>query len=140
MSFLYDAHYLIEPLPVLIEKMRKWHDDTLAEVLLQPHFFKRTEGGNSSWLFADLEATAKLLFLASLREYLPESDEFAAIFGQACISVSIFDQWFQLRRLLLDDDLEVLEEGLRACSFPVEETGRPIVDWWLRDIRPQQGW
>jgi len=61
---------------------------------------------------------AKLLFLASLREYDPINDdaEFAAVFGSAVISAGLFDRWFVVRRLGIDDDLDALEGRLRAAA------------------------
>jgi hypothetical protein len=135
MSFLYDALYLVEPLPALAEHVRGRVDPDLVEVLLEPRLFRQREGGNSDWLHADREAAAKLLFLASLREYAPQSSEFAAVFGSAVVSVALFDRWFHLRRFEVDQELGLLERWLRKCSLPVEPTGSFVVDRWLNGVR-----
>ncbi len=139
MSFLHDALYLVEPLPALVAHLRERVDRDLAEVLLEPRLFRRREGGNSNWLHADGEAAAKLLFLASLREYdsLQSPEGFAAVFGSAAVSVALFDRWFQVRRLVVDQELELLEPWLRNCPQPVESTGRFMVDRWLSGVRGQ---
>jgi hypothetical protein len=129
MSFLYDAMYLIEALPALADRLSQSDDPGLADVLLEPHLYRQREGGNSDWLFADREETAKLLFLAALREYPPldESAGFAAVFGEACVSAAVFDRWFRLRRFMVDDELGALEARLRECPLPVVPSGRYVV-------------
>jgi hypothetical protein len=84
-------------------------------------------------------AQAKLLFLASLREYTPIADEtgFAAVFGSATIGVSLFDRWFVIRRIQIEEELDVLEPRLREHLDRVESTGIPVVDQWLSDLNGQ---
>jgi hypothetical protein len=104
---------------------------------MEPRLFHQREGGNSDWLHADREAAAKLLFLASLREYglLQRAEGFAAVFGSAVVSVALFDRWFRVRRFAVDQELELLELWLRECPLPVEPSGRFVVDRWLSGVR-----
>jgi len=141
MSFPYDALYLIEPMPVLADRLHQHCDAGLADVLLEPRLYRQREGGNSDWLFADREETAKLLFLASLREYDPLGSPagFAAVFGEACISAAVFDRWFRLRRFMVDDELGALEARLRECPLPVESSGGFVVGRWLAEVRGRCG-
>jgi hypothetical protein len=135
MSFFCDAFYLVEPLPALAQHLRGHADPNLTEILLEPLLFRRREGGSSDWLNADREALAKLLFLASLREYAKSEEGFAALFGSASVSVAVFDRWFQVRRFEIEQELELLEPGLRESPLPVEPTGRLAVDEWLSKVR-----
>jgi len=130
MSFRCDVLYLVEPLPALAERLRHHTDPGLAELLLEQRLFRRRAGGNSDWMHADGEAAAKLLFLASLREYTPldQPAGFIAAFGSACVSVAVFDRWFRVRRFEVDNELELMEQWLRECPLPVESTGRFVVD------------
>lgn len=141
MSFRYEAFYLVEPRPELADQLRGRVEPALADVLLEPRLFRRLEGGNSDWLQADREAAAKLLFLASLREYAPldEPAGFAAVFGSAGLSVGLFDRWFVARRLLVDQELDLLERWLRECPDGAEPTGMPVVDRWLTELRGPDG-
>ena len=137
MSFLYDALYLVEPQPALAEHLRGRLDPGLTEVLLEPRLFRRREGGNTDWTHADGEAATKLLFLASLQEYdgVHTVEGFAGAFGSGAVSVEVFDRWFRVRRLQVDQELDLLEPWLRACSLVVEPSGRYLVDRWLVEVR-----
>jgi hypothetical protein len=137
MSFPHEALYLVEPLPALSDRLRGWGDDDFAAVLLDPRLFRRVEVSGSAWLHDDRLVQAKLLFLASLREYTPlgEAAGFAAVFGSPVISVEVFDRWFRVRRFEVDQEMDVLEARLRECPLPVEITGRQVVDWWLSQTR-----
>jgi hypothetical protein len=136
MSFPYDALYLVEPLPALADRLRQSDDAGLADLLLEPRLYRQREGGNSDWLFADREEVAKLLFLASLREYSPLDGPagFAAVFGEACVSAAVFDRWFRLRRFMVEDDLATLEVRLRECPLPIVPSGRFVVRRWLAGV------
>jgi hypothetical protein len=138
-SFRCEAFYLIEPRPELANHLLGQVDPDFAEVLLEPRLYRRQEGGNSAWLHADRLAQAKLVFLASLREYDLVVDDagFAAVFGSAVVSVELFDRWFTVRRLEVEQELELLEARLREPGLRVEPSGRPLVDLWLSAACPQ---
>jgi hypothetical protein len=137
MSFPYDALYLVDPLPALAVRLSQSDNAGLADVLLEPRLYRQRDGGNSDWLFADREETAKLLFLASLREYSPldGTDGFAAVFGEACVSTAVFDRWFRLRRFMVDLELEALEVRLRDCPLPIVPSERFVVRRWLAGVQ-----
>jgi hypothetical protein len=137
MSFRHEALYLVEPLPALADRLSGWSDDDFAAVLLDPRLFRRVEVSGSAWLHDDRLVQAKLLFLASLREYTPlqESAGFAAVFGSPVISVEVFDRWFRVRRFEVEQEMDLLEARLRECPLTVEATGRQVVDWWLSQTR-----
>ncbi len=135
----YDALYMIEPSAALPEHLRGRVEPDFAEVLLEPQLYRRAEHDRSMWLKPQRLAQAKLLFLASLRQYAPidDDDKFSAVFGSAAISVDLFDHWFMIHRLGIDDDLDNLEVGLRAVIDRVVPPGIPLVDSWLSELRHQ---
>jgi hypothetical protein len=132
----YEAFYLIEPRPALAEHLRGRVEPDFADVLLEAQLYRRTEYDRSMWFEPQRLAQAKLLFLASLREYDPIDDDagFSAVFGSAAISVELFDRWFLIRRLGVDDDLDSLEGRLRAVIDRVVPPGIPLVDEWLLEL------
>ena len=137
MSFRYEAFYLIESRPELVARLNGRVEPDFAELLLQPRLFRQQEGGNSDWLHADRVAQAKMLFLASLREYDAVADDtgFAAVFESAVVGVGLFDRWFVARRLEVEQELELLVGRLREPGLRVEPSGRPVVDRWLSAVR-----
>jgi hypothetical protein len=139
MSFKFEAFYLVEPRPELAEHLRGRVESDFADVLLDPQLFRREEHSRTMWFEPQRLAQAKLLFLASLRQYTPLADDagFAAVFGSAAISVEQFDRWFTVRRFQVDEELNVLEGWSRQFIGRVEPSGVPLVDEWLAEVRGQ---
>jgi len=135
-SFRYEAFYLVEPRSELAGHLRGRVEPDFADVLLEPRLYRREEHSRSAWFEPQRLAQAKLLFLASLREFTPVADDagFAAVFGSAVISVALFDRWFVVRRLQVEQELDLLERWLREHLGRVEPTGMPTVDQWLSEL------
>ena len=137
MSFRYEAFYLVEPRPELADHLRGRVEPDFAGVLLEPQLYRREEYSRSMWFEPQRLAQAKLLFLASLREYTPVADDegFAAVFGSSAISVALFDRWFVVRRFQIEQELDLLEPRLRDHLDRVESSDIPLVDEWLSELR-----
>jgi hypothetical protein len=136
MSLSYHALFLIEPRPDLAERLIGRVEADLAELLLQPVLIRRRESTGAEWPHVERLAQAKLLYLASISEYPPLDDPagFEAVFGSARFSLALFDRWWVIRRLVVDEEWEDLEARLRDRLDRVEPTDQPQVDHWLSSL------
>ena len=132
------ALYLIEPRPALRDHLQGRIEADFAELLLEPVLLSNKEGGcHSAWGDEDHALTVKLIHLAQVREYTPVSNDkdFERVFGSPRLSVGLFDRWWTIRRLLLDDDTESMRPLLRQVLPIVDRTGNRLVDQWLDWLR-----
>jgi hypothetical protein len=130
----FQALYLIEPRPALRDQLRGRVEDNFAELLLEPVLLSNKEGRcHSAWRDEDHALTIKLIHLAQVREYTPVSNDkdFERVFGSPRLSEGLFDRWWTIRRLLLDDDTESMRPLLREFLPLVDRTGNELVDQWL---------
>jgi hypothetical protein len=136
MSFGFDAFFLIEPRPALAERLAGRTDPDLAALLMQPTLIRKKEVSGSEWPHADRLAQVKLLYLASIADYTPldAPDEFESLLGSARFSGALFDRWWVVRRLEVDEDWEELEAMLRARLDRAEPTEKPRIDQWLSSL------
>ncbi len=136
MSLSYHALFLIESRPDLAEWLAGRVDSDLAELLLQPVLIRRLESSGVEWSYVERLAQAKLLYLASISEYTPldDPDAFEAVFGSGGLSLALFDRWWVVRRLVVDEEWEDLESRLRDRLDRVEPTDHPRVDRWLSTL------
>jgi hypothetical protein len=114
----FTAMYLIEPLLSLAAFLTaRVSDAVLREMLLQPVVLANTEGGKTDWTADDETEYVKLVFLASLHEYntLVSDEGFAAAFGTDVLSVELFDRWWSIRRLDIDNDTAWYKPQLAGC-------------------------
>ena len=134
----FEAFYLIDPRPDLPARLAGRVDPDLAELLTEPVVLSHTEGGcHSLWQPEDHALRVKLVFLASLRQYdtLETDASVEAVFGSSRISAALFDRWWTIRRLEIDDDTERLEPLLVKHLDRVQRTGNEVVDRWLDRTR-----
>jgi hypothetical protein len=136
----YDVFYLIEPRAVLAEHLRERVEPDLVDVLLEPRLYRCKHSDRSVWFEQNRLVQTKLLFMAAQRGYSPISDDegFANAFGSATINVGLFDRWYTVRCFRIEDQLEDLEPRLRECLDSVRETGNPVVDEWLAELRARK--
>ena len=75
----------------------------------------------------------KLMFVARLREYTPLSDDADAmrVLGSAQVSATLFDQWWSIRRLYMEESQDELEGYLAAVRDKIALTGNDVVDRYL---------
>jgi hypothetical protein len=138
----YATYYLVEARPALAERLAGRVEQDFADALLEPQLYRRFNTDRSMWFEAQRLAQTKLLFLASLCQYDPlaSEDDFASVFGSAQLSVGLFDGWFVVRELMLDDDLEQLERYAQPVVGRIKRTGLPVVDEWLSELaQPSEG-
>src|SRR5438874_1170964 len=110
MSFVFDAFYLIEPRPELRQHLRDRTDPDFADILLESILIRNREGGQTVWMPDNYANKIKLLYLARLREYTPlMGDEDAErLLGSSRVSVWVFDRWWSIRRLEVENDADEL--------------------------------
>jgi hypothetical protein len=114
----FTAVYLIEALPSLAAFLAaRVSDMVLLELLLRPVVLTNHEGGKSDWTAVDHTEYVKLVFLASLHDYdtLVSDDGFATAFGTDVLSVELFDRWWSIRRLEIDNDTDWYVPQLAGC-------------------------
>lgn len=114
----FTAVYLIESLPVLAAFLAaRVSDAVLLELLLRPVVLANHEGGKTDWKAEDNTEYVKIVFLASLHDYTPlVSDEgFAAVFGTDELTVELFNRWWSIRRLDIDNDTDWYMPLLAGC-------------------------
>jgi hypothetical protein len=133
-----DAYYLIEPRSELREHLHRRVDDALADILLEPIVLCNSEGGRTIWTEKDHAMTVKLTFLASLKQYDPPLGTdagFEHVLGSSLISIDLFDRWWTIRRLMLDDSTKMLWPYLANNLDRVKRTGNTLVDAWLAWVK-----
>lgn len=132
----YHAFYLIDPRPELIDHLRKQTDADLACILTEPVLIRNREADRSDWTAEEHTLAVKLLFLARLRGYLPlRSDEDARrLLGSDRIDVELFDRWWLIQRLVLEEDTDQMVTFLRPVLDKVVATGNDAVDHWLNSM------
>ncbi|HVK54640.1 MAG TPA: hypothetical protein VM532_06395 [Burkholderiales bacterium] len=83
----------------------------------------------------------KILFLAQLKEYTPFSSDasFEAIFDSSRFNAEVFDRWWTIRRLMVDESAEGLYPILRQFSHLVDRTENDRVNQWLDWVRASSG-
>lgn len=126
------AYFLIEPKSEALEVFPAVAED-LADLLLEPLMVSRCFAGRSVWRTQELELVVKLLFVARMREYSPLSRDEDAIrvLGSSDVSTALFDRWWSIRRLNVDETSEEMESYLAALYHRVVPTGNEVVDDFL---------
>jgi hypothetical protein len=136
MSFLIDAFYVIEPRPEFRQHLWGRTEPDFADILLESVLIRHREGGRTTWRLANYEAKIKLLYLARLREYTPlAADEDAErLLGSARVSVPVFDRWWSIRQMEVEDDAEELVGFLRLMRARVDLPDDELVVDWLKGV------
>lgn len=129
--------FLIEPKVLALREFPIRAGADSITLLLDALLTSRNHVDRSKWRESDIELAVKLLYVARLREYTPFADDEAAkkIFGSDRISVDVFDQWWSIRRLALDEGpSEDMEDYLVALNDKFQPIGNELVDDWVRGL------
>jgi DNA-binding SARP family transcriptional activator len=136
---LYIVYYIIRPLESLRELLLKYKD--IASPFIKGHVWKREEGGYHPGEPEDYMTQVKLIFLANLRFTLagyaePEFKELSkAILGEPLYEVGIFDKWWSMERIELDNDFVSILTELSADDLAfLAPTGVKHIDGWLERV------
>jgi hypothetical protein len=132
------AYYLIEPNVDAFRQFSARIDSEYSGLVLEPWLTSRQYADLSAWHMVDLELAVKLLYLARLREYEFLSEDAKAIhaLGSAAISEAVFDRWWTVRRLHLNEgSSEQMEAILGKMLEKVPATGNELVDEWLQTLK-----
>jgi hypothetical protein len=114
----FTALYVIEALPALsVFLSARLSDEVLLGLLLQPRVLANREGGKTTWTEADNTTLVKLFFLASLHDYdTTVTDEgFREVFETDQLTEDMFDRWWSIRRLEIDNDTDWYMPLLAGC-------------------------
>ncbi len=133
------VYYLIEPNVDAFRQFSARIDSEYSGLVLEPWLTSRQYADISAWHMADIELAVKLLYLARLREYEFLNTEAQAIhaLGSDAISEAVFDHWWTVRRLYLNEGAsEQLESFLGQMIEKVTPTGNALVDEWLQTLKP----
>ena len=133
----YTVFYLIEARKALEESVNSNDDSDLPHLLLDPVMLSHEES-DSHWTVHDHAHLVKLLFLAQVKEYEPLRDDNAIedLFGSTELSQELFDRWWTIRRLQLDDNADTLVPLLKQFAHHVSPVESELVNNWLdREIR-----
>lgn len=133
----YTVFYLIEARKALEESVNSNDVSDLPDLLLDPVMLSHEES-DSLWMAHDHAHLVKLLFLAQVKEYEPLRDDsaFEDLFGSTELSQELFDRWWTIRRLQLDDNADTLVPLLKQFAHLVSPVKSELVNNWLdREIR-----
>jgi hypothetical protein len=133
----YTAYYLIEPKPVLVDRLRAEVDDVFADAMLEPELLANEQGGRSLWGPIEYHLKMKLLWLARFREYEPfaSDDVVRRILGTAELSEAAFDAGWTIREITFSGESREFIDDLKPLLHLTEPTGNDIVDAWLDTLR-----
>jgi hypothetical protein len=108
----------------------------IADILLEPVLIRNREGGQTVWMPDNYANKIKLLYLARLREYTPlAADEDAErLLRSSRVSTSVFDRWWSIRRLEVENDTEELVHFLKRVQDKVDPPNDEYVAGWLERV------
>ncbi len=132
------VYYLIEPNVDAFRQFSARIDSEYSGLVLEPWLTSRQYADLSAWHMADIEVAIKLLYLARLREYEFLNTDAQAIhaLGSDAISEAVFDRWWIVRRLYLNEGAsEQMEAFLGQMIEKVPATGNALVDEWLQTLK-----
>lgn len=136
MSFLIDHHYLVEPTPQLVERVRAALDADFASVILERVVVAKrhvalhgTDDPNAIAL--------KLAFLSLLRvdRIWDTPTQFEELFGSAAICPELFDRWWTLTEVEFAHFEEWEQFVGRAVPFIRPQADPRVAEW----LAVQQG-
>jgi hypothetical protein len=136
MSFLILHHYLIEPMPQLVELVRHPQAADFAATLLRrvivPKMHVKGHGADDA-----NEAQIKLAYLSMIRmDTLWDSPEqFAELLGSSTLDVGLFDRWWTLAEVDAEP-FEALEKFVRDALPLIDAPSDPRVAAWMHDGKP----
>jgi hypothetical protein len=136
--------YLIKPNSELIEQLKLAPSD--AKIILESSQLWSKAEPDGKWMPTDFMAQVKLLFIFNLKQsYLDSAEksdfqEFLGnLLGSPPFSIDLFDKWWEIQRLQIDEDFEEVQNSLDPTSLKlVSPTGVPLVDAWLSSLIEQK--
>ena len=131
---LMNGYYVIEPTAALKEKLTLLDPD-LAELISETVFWDYHRVSHAGKTEDDI-AEVKLLFLANLMSEYLSGDSYQELLGTSCISLEVFDEWWTVKRYLVDESFADVEKRLDSslASYFVK-TGRERVDLWIEKMQ-----
>lgn len=135
----FSGFYLIKPRPALTAKFAA-HYASPIEAALRPQLWSNREGGKTNWTAADQMLKVKLVFLTSLWNMLEGSTAKREFFAeQTALSEQFFDQWWEIERYEVEEEVEIALEYLDREAFHYcEKTASPVVNRWLETVTQEQ--
>lgn len=135
----FSGFYLIKPRPALTTRLATSQADDFA-MALRPHLWSNREGGKTNWTAADQLLKVKLVFLTSLWNMLEGSTAKRELFAeQAALSEQFFDQWWEIERYEVEEEVEIALEYIDREAFHYcEKTASPVVNRWLETVTQEQ--
>jgi hypothetical protein len=131
----HEAFYLIRASADLEDRLGR-DGGELASLLREPVLWQKDEPDRSPWGQRDHIAKVKLLFLANLVVEYGGITELRELLGDGSLSIAAFDRWWRLERYSLDETCDDVEQRIPPqLARSLEETGIPLVDDWLRELR-----
>ncbi|CUI07458.1 hypothetical protein [Massilia antarctica] len=133
----HEVYFLIDPTEAARREFPLRADPDLAMILLDYLLTSRAHYGSYLWGEEEGELVVKLLHLARMREYdgLSDSESAMRILGSDRISVDVFDQWWTIRRLEMEEGpSEDMHDFLIALVDSVIPTGNDVVDDWVKQL------
>jgi hypothetical protein len=131
---IFTTRFIVKASDSLKSKTAAWQSD-LKELLVQTSVWIKAEGHRTTWKTEDREAQVKLLFLASLKQYSNIAD-FESLVGALTLSVRTFDKWWSIEKVDDEEIVEQVEKDLEPSVVEqLEQTGRPVVDTWICNLR-----
>lgn len=129
------TRYIIKPSGSLESRLAQCQSE-LGELLAQTALWTKSEGQRTIWKAEDRKAQIKLLFLALLKRDYTGNPIFHLLLGDFPLAERTFDEFWSMEQVdceeVVDDIVQELEPQF-VDQF--EETGRPLVDAWVSDLR-----
>jgi hypothetical protein len=133
----HELYFLVEPTEAARREFPLRADPDLAMILLDYLLTSSAHYDSYLWGEKECELTVKLLHLARMREYdgVSDSDSAIRILGSDRISVEVFDKWWTIRRLGMEEGpSEDMHDFLIALVDSVDPTGNDAVDEWVHKL------
>jgi hypothetical protein len=129
--------FLVEPRLELREQVQRLADADLADYVLTPQLLVQRHGCRKVILEDSFATRVKLLYLASIRDLAPLTDDADAecLLGSARIAVPVFDRWWQVREISECEGVEEMFGYVKRVLGKVDDTGYTWVDEWLHTLR-----
>ncbi len=130
---LSDSYYNISANSQLKNLLGERKND-VAKFLLQDYVICNEEFSRSSWVTNDYLTKVKLLYLGYLSTDIASSAEFQMLIGDNPISVELFDKWWNINRVKVDES-DFLENQIKEKGhLNFAPTGSSVINEWLNSL------
>jgi hypothetical protein len=136
--FRVPGYYLISPNTNLKNNLLQIEiDSNVFEVISKNHFCEYYSGaGNSFGDKCEDILQVKLLFLASLMSDCLAYEIYQKVFVTDSISLTTFDNWFNIERYLIDETFEGVQSTISSyVTKHFVKTGIYRVDCWIEEMQ-----